>query len=166
MTLYTLNWNVIFRSKIRQNGLSKNDFLTQCALFILVKEKKEHHAKRNFLNAWISTVAVLNFSVSIWTNLNIYFDFQMSWSTKRRNSRPSLTNSTRPSPRCPATKKIFYPTNFQFPNFFLRKNYFSRFLPTINLNLGILQHYFFVRFSPLPFTFHFKKERNHSLQSR
>jgi len=70
----------------------------------------------------------------------------MSWSTKRRNSRPSLTNSTRPSPRCPATKKIFYhPTNF--PNFFLRKFHFFEIFYH-RLNLEILQHYFFVRFPP------------------
>merc|ERR1712113_663410 len=49
-------------------------------------------------------------------------DLKMSWSTKRRNSRPSLTNSTRPSPRCPATKIFYHPTNF--PNFFLRKFHF------------------------------------------
>merc|ERR1711920_638983 len=56
-------------------------------------------------------------------------DLKMSWSTKRRNSRPSLTNSTRPSPRCPATKKIFYhPTNF--PNFFPSQiSFFRDFLP-------------------------------------
>lgn len=97
MTLYTLNWNVIFRSKIRQNGLSKYDFLTQCALFILFKEKKEHHAKRNFLNAWISTVAVLNFSVSIWTNLNIYFDFR--WAGPRKGEIQGHLWRTRPDLR-------------------------------------------------------------------
>merc|ERR1711937_847548 len=72
-------------------------------------------------------------------------DLKMSWSTKRRNSRPSLTNSTRPSPRCPATKKIFYhPTNF--PIFFPSQiSFFRDFLPS---NLEILQHYFFVRFPP------------------
>merc|ERR1712048_623965 len=84
-------------------------------------------------------------------------DLKMSWSTKRRNSRPSLTNSTRPSPRCPATKKkIFYhPTNF--PIFFLRKfHFFEIFLPS---NLEILQHYFFVRFPPpIPKTFQKKNE--------
>merc|ERR1712122_412043 len=55
-------------------------------------------------------------------------DLKMSWSTKRRNSRPSLRNSTRPSPRCPATKSLLS-------------------------NPRILQHYFFVRFFPLPQTF-------------
>merc|ERR1712111_128725 len=74
----------------------------------------------------------------------------MSWSTKRRNSRPSLTNSTRPSPRCPATKKIFYhPTNF--PNFF--PSQISFFRDFLRSNLEILQHYFFVRFPPIPKTF-------------
>jgi len=42
----------------------------------------------------------------------------MSWSTKRRNSRPSLTNSTRPSPRCPATKKNLLSYKFPIPEFF------------------------------------------------
>merc|ERR1711937_318837 len=89
-------------------------------------------------------------------------DLKMSWSTKRRNSRPSLTNSTRPSPRCPATKKIFYhPTNF--PNFFPSQiSFFRDFLPS---NLEILQHYFFVRFPPHSQNLS-KKKRNHSLQSR
>merc|ERR1712214_29279 len=74
----------------------------------------------------------------------------MSWSTKRRNSRPSLTNSTRPSPRCPATKKIFYhPTNF--PNFFLRKfHFFEIFYHQISKFCSTT---FLYVFPPIPKTF-------------
>merc|ERR1711982_99444 len=72
-------------------------------------------------------------------------DLKMSWSTKRRNSRPSLTNSTRPSPRCPATKKNLL-SSYKFPKFFPSQiSFFRDFLPS---NLEILQHYFFVRFPP------------------
>merc|ERR1711988_870176 len=86
----------------------------------------------------------------------------MSWSTKRRNSRPSLTNSTRPSPRCPATKKNLL-SSYKFPKFFPSQiSFFRDFLPS---NLEILQHYFFVRFPPHSQNLS-KKKRNHSLQSR
>ena len=61
-------------------------------------------------------------SVAVWIFLfliQIFDLFQMSWSTKRRNSRPSLTNSTRPSPRCPATKSLLSnPLQIYFPIFF------------------------------------------------
>merc|ERR1739836_297373 len=82
----------------------------------------------------------------------------MSWSTKRRNSRPSLTNSTRPSPRCPATKKNLL-SSYKFPKFFPSQiSFFRDFLPS---NLEILQHYFFVRFPP-PFPKPFKKTKSFS----
>merc|ERR1712012_423397 len=86
-------------------------------------------------------------------------DLKMSWSTKRRNSRPSLTNSTRPSPRCPATKKIFYhPTNF--PNFFLRKfHFFEIFYHQISKFCSTT---FLYVFPPLSQNLS-KKKRNHSL---
>merc|ERR1711884_564697 len=70
----------------------------------------------------------------------------MSWSTKRRNSRPSLTNSTRPSPRCPATKKSSIILQIS-QIFFLRKFHFFEIFYH-RPNLEILQHYFFVRFPP------------------
>ena len=92
-------------------------------------------------------------SVAVWIFLfliQIFDLFQMSWSTKRRNSRPSLTNSTRPSPRCPATKKIFYhPTNF--PNFFLRKfHFFEIFYHQISKFCSTT---FLYVFPPIPKTF-------------
>merc|ERR1712111_332943 len=77
-------------------------------------------------------------------------DLKMSWSTKRRNSRPSLTNSTRPSPRCPATKKIFYhPTNF--PNFFPSQiSFFRDFYHQISKFCSTT---FLYVFPPIPKTF-------------
>merc|ERR1712223_2306728 len=73
-------------------------------------------------------------------------------STKRRNSRPSLTNSTRPSPRCPATKKKSSIILQISQIFFLRKFHFFEIFYH-RPNLEILQHYFFVRFPPIPKTF-------------
>merc|ERR1712012_1001536 len=96
-------------------------------------------------------------------------DLKMSWSTKRGNSRPSLTNSTRPSPRCPATKSllsILYKSISQ--NFFLRKKHkmFSRFV--CHQNLEFCSTTFLYDFSPSHklFPSYLKKKRNHSLQSR
>merc|ERR1711937_455128 len=86
-------------------------------------------------------------------------DLKMSWSTKRRNSRPSLTNSTRPSPRCPATKKkssiilqisqIFFLRKFHFFEIFYHQ--ISKFCSTTFLYV----------FPPIPKTFQ-KKTKSFS----
>merc|ERR1712048_1132032 len=88
-------------------------------------------------------------------------DLKMSWSTKRRNSRPSLTNSTRPSPRCPATKKkssiilqisqFFSFANFLFSRFFYHQ--ISKFCSTTFL---------YVFPPPIPKTFQKKKTKSFS----
>jgi len=94
----------------------------------------------------------------------------MSWSTKKRNSRPSLTNSTRPSPRCPATKSLLSnPLQIYFPKFFSfakKHKMFSRFV--CHQNLEFCSTTFLYDFSPSHklFPSYLKKKRNHSLQSR
>ena len=136
MIIYTPRQNVILVPKI-QKWLESHNLFSQKSCI------KKIQKCMNSVAVWIFLFLIQIFDL-----------FQMSWSTKRRNSRPSLTNSTRPSPRCPATKKIFYhPTNF--PNFFPSQiSFFRDFLPpSKSRNFAAL---LFCTFSP-PFPKPFKK---------
>ena len=145
MIIYTPRQNVILVPKI-QKWLESHNLFSQKSCI------KKIQKCMNSVAVWIFLFLIQIFDL-----------FQMSWSTKRRNSRPSLTNSTRPSPRCPATKKNLL-SSYKFPKFFSFANFiFSRFFTTVQISKFCSTTFLYV-FPPIPKTF--QKKRNHSLQSR